>query len=70
MYAHARLYHTTQRVKYTWDDSVSGYSKLQFNNEEKSVSEPEKYPMTLMCNNYTAHNGFQQIKVIKPHLRN
>jgi hypothetical protein len=47
MYAHARLYHTTQRVKDTWvqewHDSVSGYSKLQFYNEVTSLSEPEKY---------------------------
>jgi hypothetical protein len=43
MYAHAQLNHTTQRVKYTWDDSVSGYtSKLQFYNEVKSLSEHEK----------------------------
>jgi hypothetical protein len=44
MYAHARLYHTTQRVKDIWDDSVSGYSKLQFYNEVKSLSEPDKMP--------------------------
>jgi hypothetical protein len=57
MYAYAQIYHTTQRVKYTWDDSVS--RKLQFYNEVKSLSEPEKY---LMCNKYTAQNGVQQIK--------